>query len=85
VVDNLVACVCRAPQAWSWADNAWVMVNLLGGTSREGLRDTLRELASAASNLRSPAPGWQTRDWLTGYVEWTETAARKLRGQVTPG
>ncbi|MFC0115667.1 PIN domain-containing protein [Kibdelosporangium aridum] len=83
-VDDLVACVCPAPQAWSWADNAWVMVNLQAGTSPEGLRDTLRELASAASNLRSPAPGWQMRDWLTAYVEWTEAAARRLRGHVTP-
>lgn len=60
-----------------------VMVNPLPGAGLEGLRDTLRELGSAVSNLRSPSPGWQTRDWLTAYIEWANNAASRLRGQIT--
>lgn len=63
-------------------DNSEMLVNLLPGASREVLRDTLRDLLYSASNLRSPSSQWQTRDWLTAYVNWTEEAARRLRGQV---
>lgn len=64
--------------------NAPMMVNLLLGADRDRLRDTLRELGAAVSNLRSPSPGWQTRDWLTAYIEWANNAAAILRGQITP-
>lgn len=63
--------------------NAGVMVNPLPGASRERLRDVLRDLGYAASNLRSPMPTWQSRDWLTAYIEWTNNAARMLRGLIT--
>lgn len=62
--------------------NPPVMVNPLPGANRDNLRDTLRELRTALSNLRSPSPGWQTRDWLTAYIEWANGAAGRLRGQI---
>lgn len=60
-----------------------VMVNPLPGAGLDRLRDTLRELGSAVSNLRNPSAGWQTRDWLTAYIEWANNAAGILRGQIT--
>jgi len=58
-----------------------MLVQMLPGTNRENLEETLTDLASSAGNLRGqlPAHGLEA---LSMYLNWATTSAKMLRGQV---
>jgi hypothetical protein len=58
-----------------------MLVTPLPGTGRDNLLKTLREVHTAAYNLRAgPGPAY---DRLTSYIEWATLTAQQLGNQIT--
>ncbi|MDW5322875.1 PIN domain-containing protein [Plantactinospora sp. KLBMP9567] len=59
-----------------------MLVTPLPGTNRQNLRQTLRQLHAAATNVRGGGAGHGEQVPIGSYFRWTDTAVGQLTGQV---